>query len=946
MNPSWFTQRGDNAISRPIDSPCMKVPETRLVRGIGMTGRTIYFVVALLVGLLVGVLFPRLAKAETGITNIIDGVNTNAGATFTIGDTGPFNALIITNGGSVSNGVGIVGNAAGASNNLAVVTGSGSVWTNVGAFTLGNSGSGNQLIITDGGLVVGTTVTIGDQTSGRFNTALVTGSGSVWTNTGSMLIGAPGHGNQLIITNGAQVYVDAATLGSGGAASNNIFLIYGAGSLLMISGALNLGTSGADFGQMVIADGAQVINANSGIGSSGDSNTVLVTGSGSVWTNTGAMRVGDDGSYNTLVISNGAAVHSQSPGSVSVNSIGHDSGSHNVVIVTDPGSLWNVPGGINGSIRVGHGATSHDNSLIISNGGFVSNVRGVIGSSASSNYVIVTGSGSTWSNQSGLVIGDFGSSNHLLIADGGVVRSATGILGVNPSASNNLVTVTGAGSQWALSSSLEVGDGGAYNTLVISNGALVSNSSGMLGSTATAPSNTVVVTGPGSTWSNTSTLTIGNRSVGNQLIISNGATVFGGASLLVGALTNNLGEASQGSVFVTGPGSLLQIGGSVNVGSNTAQLAGSRGSGSLWITDGATLDASTLRAGANNSGWITNDGGVYQFDDATPAIVTNSGGNIVLKDGTISFRDVTTANVYGNAIGSGSNQLVNITYLGQNAFRLNAASNTTSVAQNYVFDTGLGATNYSRLELVNNGSLWRSAHLTVGNGGELLASNATARVAATVTNIGSIKVVDSTLTFVSNVVVQGSYVSDASTNIVEGNVHLLASGSLAGEVGDVYDFRRDLLIESTNQLDFDLSLSTVRFSGGVNHTNAITGSDRGTNGLPIAGNFGYGTLQLGAAGDHIFFTNLTGTASNALYIWNLDLFGDSNFVANLHAPTSVNIYYAASTENPFNSYLFDQTYVLNGGGLLLAAIPEPSAVGLIFLGALAGLCRRRRSGIH
>jgi len=56
-------------------------------------------------------------------------------------------------------------------------------------------------------------------------------------------------------------------------------------------------------------------------------------------------------------------------------------------------------------------------------------------------------------------------------------------------------------------------------------------------------------------------------------------------------------------------------------------------------------------------------------------------------------------------------------------------------------------------------------------------------------------------------------------------------------------------------------------------------------------------------------------------------------VANLHAPTGVRIYYAASAVNGFNSYLMDKTYILDGGGLFLpATVPEPNVLLLAMLG--------------
>ena len=47
---------------------------------------------------------------------------------------------------------------------------------------------------------------------------------------------------------------------------------------------------------------------NIGNNASGSNNAVLVTGSGSVWTNTGTVSVGNAAPFNTLIVSNGGQV--------------------------------------------------------------------------------------------------------------------------------------------------------------------------------------------------------------------------------------------------------------------------------------------------------------------------------------------------------------------------------------------------------------------------------------------------------------------------------------------------------------------------------------------------------------------------------------------------------------------------------------------------------------
>src|SRR5215831_9483420 len=121
--------------------------------------------------------------------------------------------------------------------------------------------------------------------------------------------------------------------------------------------------------------------------------------------------------------------------------------------------------------------------LFIQNGGVLSvtNGDGIIGSNvgANSNSVVVSGTGSVWSNSSSTVVGFHGSGNSLVISNGGRVISGYSSVGNFVGADNNSVVVSDSGSVWtganvniAYGGSLS-GFGGSGNSLVISNGAKV-----------------------------------------------------------------------------------------------------------------------------------------------------------------------------------------------------------------------------------------------------------------------------------------------------------------------------------------------------------------------------------------------------------------------------------------------------------------------------------------
>ena len=411
--------------------------------------------------------------------------------------------------------------------------------------------------------------------------------------------------------------------------------------------------------------------------------------------------------------------------------------------------------------------------------------------------------------------------------------------------------------------------------------------------------------------------------------------MVGNAGLAVGSSLTGSGD-----ILVTGAGSLLRDGRSLFVNPNdwTVLSVGSNGAfsgnGSVLVTDGGTIEYNRIVTGFGSTGSITNNGGVFQFTTATPFITNNNfaGGSIVVEDGIISFRNITNADptITGTVF-------TNITFVGNNTFMLNAASNATGLAS-YTFDSGSPATTYQRLALHGTNPHWRSTTLTIASGGAMLVTNAIATVGAALTIDGEARVVNSHVTYQSNVVLSGSYLSDPSTNTFLADLTVTESGSLAGGVGDLFDFKKSLLVQSTNNMVFDLSLSTVSFSGGGNHTNAVTGGDFGSNSFPSA-NFAYGELKLETSADQVYFISggfTNGMAgSNALYVSLLSLPDeDTNFVADLHSP--FNIYYLLSEHQPGNAYLNDLTYSLDGGGLLLPVIPEPSTLALVFaaLGAL------------
>ena len=510
----------------------------------------------------------------------------NAGD-LTVGNSREGNQLIVSNGGSVQNQQGILAYFFASSNNLAWITGSGSLWSNASALYVGLSGSGNQLVVTNGAVVRNNGIGyLGYNFGSASNLAVVTGAGSLWSNRLGLIVGASGAGNQLQVKDSGEVRNSMGKLGTTISSSNNLLLVTGSGSIWSSSGGLFVGESGSG-NRLVVSNGGVVHSGNYGylgynFSSGGNSNTAVVTGPGSVW-NMGTLSVGNTGSGNLLVVSNGALVAVSGASAIIGESLASGSGA----IVTGTGSLLTV----GDTLTVGAGGSGH--WLVVSNGGGIQNARGKL--DRDGNLAVVTGAGSLWKNNSEFRVGDGGSGNRLRVDNGGTVgNDGIGALGYSLFSGTNTALITDPGSQWTNLNSLYIGAFGSGNLLVVSNGAVVRNAAGLLGAFSGSSNNAAVVTGAGSLWTNASTLSVGGGGgSGNRLIISNSAAVFVGISFTLGPSTNNRIVTDGGTLRVA---STLQLLGGTNVlnaGTNEVDQLLMASAAGVFEFNGGVLNART-----------------------------------------------------------------------------------------------------------------------------------------------------------------------------------------------------------------------------------------------------------------------------------------------------------------------------------------------------------------
>jgi T5SS/PEP-CTERM-associated repeat protein len=429
------------------------------------------------------------------------------------------------------------------------------------------------------------------------------------------------------------------------------------------------------------------------------------------------------------------------------------------------------------------GSNSVSDTLLILNGGFLYSSGARIGSSsnANNNLAVVSGSGSVWTNYSDFYVGLLGSANRLEIRNGGVVQvqALNTVVGSLTNSQYNSVLVTDTGSVWTIQQGLFMGDGGSYCSLVISNGGAVLSQKGEVGGNNGGQTNTAIVTGHGSVWSNSTMMFVGNIGKGNMLIVSNGAAVFSTRGYI-----GFTARAQSNSVLVTGTDSLWKNSGDLFVGfgqqppftlstdGNSLTVANG---GSVVVTSNAYLGFTQIASNSllNVSGGIltvTNLSGTGTIDVRRGRLAFNSGtitadrlwltngidSILEFNSGTLHSGGTVVSNtqpcVVGDAVGSGNFHLVGGVHSFQNGLRIRTNSFLTgcgTVNGSVVIDAG-GAVHANCTNLVfssgvtNNGAMVVDGAVLetfgtfVNNGKIFLLNGGTTNLHGTFLNNGAI----------------------------------------------------------------------------------------------------------------------------------------------------------------------------------------------------------------
>ena len=389
----------------------------------------------------------------------------------------------------------------------------------------------------------------------------------------SLVIGAKPANNspvapsKMTLVGGSITNFYAVRLGNAGC-GGNILVVDGQGTLL------STGTDdyyvGNNFGEntLIVTNGAHAYSGRTfriGVGTGG-TNTCVVTGAGTELCTFGGnqFRVGERGSFNTLVVEEGALC-SNAVCNAAVGCLSTDISSNNLFVVRSGATYWDNLGltvGLNGGgntlavsnenslVRTTNLSLGSDpfggNRLVVSDGALLSYTGHLYvgGGSGTNNSVHISGVGTVVTNKVNgydLTIGQKSDGNHLVVDDGAFVSVYRTVFAGGHSnnttdgGNHNTIEIKGSGTRVeGLTGGLHLGKKGSSNTATVSDGAVLYTCGIQVGAIANssdarqpASSNVLYVVDGGIVTNFNGTIPIGAgpASFDNSLVVSN-ATLY------------------------------------------------------------------------------------------------------------------------------------------------------------------------------------------------------------------------------------------------------------------------------------------------------------------------------------------------------------------------------------------------------------------------------------
>ncbi|WP_142780417.1 autotransporter domain-containing protein [Agrobacterium sp. T29] len=573
---------------------------------------------------------------------------------------------------------------------------SGATWSNDSNVSVGSKGIGD-LRLSGSSAVSGGNIYIGETNTGQG--AFVLDNSSSLENSGTVFVGYGGSFNLLEVLDASRLETGELVVADG--AGENQATVKGQDSSLTASGNMVIGNGGRGI-FTIVGGGAVTSRGNTIVGNleSADGSALNIDGAGSLLKTEGTLVVGNMGAA-TMSVGTAAAVLS---GTVV---IGRHSGSS--VTIKGGGTKWTTDGLLIGGDASDPAEPAGNGRLEVTTGGKVESTSARLGIvTGATGAVTVDGGGSGWTvGSAGLGVGIDGIGS-LGVSGGGVVDSATTVLAVNPGSSGS-ATVSGSGSILRNAGDLYVGGAGEASLHIEADGVVISDSGYVAQLSGSISS--VTVSGGGSKWTLGRTLIVGHQSgtMGDVSVTDGGGIQAG--QLALGAL-----EGSSGSLMIRGAGSEVTVKVDNSLAYSGYMDVGYDGSGSLIVSDAASLDAYQLylgtKAGSSGTLHVIGTGSRVEIGNALTIGSSGSGTVEVAGDGSLAATTIFIA------FEAGSTGVLNIgATAGQTAY----AAGTVE-ADTITFGAGNGriVLNHSETNYTLSADISGAGHVDAENGVTIL----------------------------------------------------------------------------------------------------------------------------------------------------------------------------------------------------------------------------------
>jgi autotransporter-associated beta strand protein/T5SS/PEP-CTERM-associated repeat protein len=694
-----------------------------------------------------------------------------------------------------------------------------------------------------------------------------------------------------------------------------------------------------------------------------DGGSLVLTGTGTSWTNTDSVFIGHSSGASFSILDGASASIAYIWSSV------FDS-STSTILIDGPGSKLTT----SGEDIIGYAGVS---TLTVSNGGRYDAASITIGkyNPGRPAGITVTGAGSQLNTTGVLKLGEFGEGS-LVISHGGVVTSGMGDVAYGSVGGAGITvgsaTITGTGSSWNIGGLLGVGvylDASNYNqaSLTVADGGLVNvnNGSGTvrIGGGATIH---IGVGGLSGTLSAASIQNGGTLSFDHTDDLVFGAAIgnyndspFSGVLVKSGAGTLTLTGANTYSGGTTINGGTLQLGNGGTTGSITGNVATSSGA-TLAFNRSNNLTFAGVISGAGNvaqtgSGVLTLSGtntysGGTRIDSGTLSVssnanlgnasggVTLAGGSLRLSNNTAtSFDRAVTVTADSGVVSNRSSNGAGVTHtlgtlsIGANTLSVTRGSSATSGTGGITFGTttltGNATFNVGSNARLNLGAISGSYGFTKSGSGNLTLSGTHTYTGLTAIDAGTLALAAGASLANSSTIRVGSGATFDVAAVSGG--FTLASGQTLGGSGSVNGL---VTAASGSHLAPGSSPGTITFTGGLG-LNASAFLD----------------FELGTTSDKIRVSGgtLTGPVSGKITVNLSDSGGFTAGTYTLIDATGATLTSISATSFNLGTTIAGYGYTFSQAGnlfqLTATAVPEPAAfAALAGLGTLTLAAFRRR----